>query len=203
MKLTEQQKDALTELVNISFSNAANSLSELTSQRVLLDVPEVSVVQLDQLGNALKEISNEEMAAVNQLFQGEISGDAMLLLDTKSSTMLTDLLTGEEVGTRTIIDNATSEVLVEVGNIILNACLGMFGNLLQVQFSFAVPNLKVSTIEEMLLSFKTMKSKLSYALLISMRFHLKENDIEGYIIVILSVDTMSSFIKKIEELANL
>jgi len=43
VKLTELQTDAVTELINIAFSRAAASLSDLTRDRVDLEVPEVSV----------------------------------------------------------------------------------------------------------------------------------------------------------------
>ena len=37
------------------------------------------------------------------------------------------------------LDASGREVITEVGNIVLNACLGVFGNLLKVQVTFAVP----------------------------------------------------------------
>ena len=42
MTLTVDQKDAVTELVNIAFSRTAAALAELTGNRVELTVPEVS-----------------------------------------------------------------------------------------------------------------------------------------------------------------
>ena len=39
MELTEIQQDALVELLNIGFGRAGASLSQLTGQRVLLEVP--------------------------------------------------------------------------------------------------------------------------------------------------------------------
>ena len=42
MILTTDQKDAVTELVNIAFSRTAAALSDLTGNRVELTVPEVA-----------------------------------------------------------------------------------------------------------------------------------------------------------------
>lgn len=203
MNITEKQKDALTELVNISFSKSANALSELTGQRVHLDVPNVEIYPVEALGEVLSKIIDSEVASVHQLFNGQISGDAMLLVNTDSSLILNDLLVGNEPGTTLEFDNSTREVLVEVGNIILNSCLGMFGNLLQVQFTFSVPQLKVNSISNMMSSLDTGKESIRYALFIYMGFRLKESNIDGYLIVVLGVNSMDYFILKIEELVNL
>lgn len=202
MIITDKQKDALTELVNISFSKAANALSELTGQRVNLDVPRVNIYTIDELAKALNEIVESEFASVHQLFNGRISGDAMLLVNPKSSLLLNDLLLGNPVGTTKDFDNSTREVLVEVGNIILNSCLGMFGNLLKVQFSFSVPQLKINSIAKMMSTLDTGEESIRYALFIYMGFRLKESNIDGYLVVVLGVSSMDYFILKVEELVN-
>lgn len=202
MIISEKQKDALTELVNISFSKSANALSELTGQRVSLDVPRVNIYPVAELSAALGEMVENEFASVHQLFKGKISGDAMLLINTKSSLILTDLLIDQPIGTSKEFDSSTREVLVEVGNIILNSCLGMFGNLLEVQFTFSVPQLKLNSISDMMTSLNTGVETIRYALFIYMGFRLKESNIDGYLVVVLGVNSMDFFIQKIEELVS-
>ena len=43
MQLSTVQHDALVELLNIGFGKAGASLSKLTGQRVVLEVPQVAV----------------------------------------------------------------------------------------------------------------------------------------------------------------
>ena len=52
MQLTEFQQDAVTEIINIAFSRTAASLSELTGNRVELDVPEVATHPIGDLAPA-------------------------------------------------------------------------------------------------------------------------------------------------------
>ena len=59
--------------------------------------------------------------------------------------MLKELLTNEPA-LPLAIDASAREVLTEVGNILLNACLGTFGNMLKVQVSFSVPHLNLDTL---------------------------------------------------------
>ena len=81
MDLTQTQLDALSELINIGFARAANSLSELTGDRVLLDVPQVSIHTIDELRPKLASFVEGEVATVQQIFNGPVSGNALLLLN--------------------------------------------------------------------------------------------------------------------------
>jgi chemotaxis protein CheC len=81
MQLTEQERDAVTELINIAFSRAAASLSQLTSNRVDLEVPEVAVHQTSEITSAVSRFVSGDVATVHQVFSGPVAGDAFLLLN--------------------------------------------------------------------------------------------------------------------------
>ncbi|HKP86746.1 MAG TPA: chemotaxis protein CheC, partial [Blastocatellia bacterium] len=159
MQLTERQNDALSELINIAFSRTAASLSELTGHRVVLEVPKVDIYPVIELSARLSKFLPAELASVHQVFTGSLTGDALLLLSYDGAITLTDLLTEEYVHSRRL-DESAREVLTEVGNILLNACLGMFGNLLQVRISFSVPRLHLETLGEMVKSLVIDKEEL-------------------------------------------
>ena len=129
MILTPEQKDSLTEMVNIAFSRTAAALSELTGNRVELAVPEVSSHPIASLLPALGRFVCGEVATVHQIFGGPVSGDAFLLLDVTGATKLVNLLTDAGAPTGHMGASA-KEVLSDVGNFLLNACLGVFGDLL-------------------------------------------------------------------------
>ena len=88
--------------------------------------------------------------AVNQVFSGPISGNAILLLDREAAMLLNRLLTDRSDTPE--LDGAAREVITEVGNIVLNACLGAFGNLLKVQVTFTVPSLQIESVQKVLRS---------------------------------------------------
>src|SRR5262249_47331281 len=138
MELTELQKDALSELINIAFARTAASLSELTGHRVILDLPKVAIHPINELSATLAAFLPAEATTVHQVLSGPVMGDALLLLNYDGAITLTDLLTDEPVRSEGLNESAR-EVLTEVANIIMHACLGMFGNFLQVNVSFSVP----------------------------------------------------------------
>jgi len=197
MELTSSQKDALTEVINIGYARAAGALSELSGHRIHLEVPKVAVHQVRQIVKMLEEVVQGEVVSVNQVFSGPISGNAILILDLGAALLLNRLLTDTKDSKQ--LDAAGREAVTEVGNILLNACLGVFGNLLQVQVSFTVPGLQVESIQEILSSLTIEETSLQYALMIHTRFHLRTSDVSGYMVIILGITSLERLLHELRK----
>ncbi|MBY0521932.1 MAG: chemotaxis protein CheC [Gemmataceae bacterium] len=201
MELNDLQKDALTELINIAFSRTAASLSELTGNRVELEVPEVSVHPIAELTAALARFVNGEVATVHQVFSGPVAGDALLLLNHAGAVELVALLTGEDAPPRRL-EASAKEVLTEIGNILLNSCMGVFGNVLQVNFSFTVPRLHMEALNGLLKSLVIGKDELRHALLVGAKFRLRGSVVTGCLVLILGVASLDILFQAIETWAE-
>ena len=198
MELTYAQRDALTELINIGYGRAAGALSELTGYRINLEVPRISMHPIEEIGRRLDPLVSGEIASVNQVFSGPIAGNALLLLDERAAIMLSELLTDENVPSG-VFDSGAREIITEVGNILLNALLGVFGNLLQVQVSFAVPRLRIDTIDSLMQSITVREEELRYALMIHTRFHLRASNVTGYLVIILGITSLDRMLTELEK----
>jgi len=197
MELTALQRDAVTELINIGFGRAADSLSRLTGYRVLLDVPSVAIYPMELLQDALANMMTGEIATVHQVFTGPVAGDAVLALDEGAAALLKELLTSEPA-LPLRIDASTQEVVTEVGNVLLNACLGTFGNLLKVHVSFSVPRLTVDTLGQVLDSVTIDRRGLRYALVVHAGLRLRSDTVRSYLIIVLSVSSLDRFVEAID-----
>lgn len=197
MELTTLQQDALVELLNIGFGRAAASLSQLTGHRVLLEVPQVTIYAIDDLAAALEQVIEGDVASVHQLFSGPVSGDALLLLDQSGAAMLKELLTNEPP-LPLAIDASAREVITEVGNILLNACLGTFGNILKVQVTFALPELSLESVGAILETLRVNSEGVRYALVVHAGFNLRDASIRGYLVIVLSVASLDTLIREVE-----
>lgn len=196
MELTYTQKDALTELINIGYGRAAGALSELTGYRINLDVPKVAMHRIEEIAPLLERMIVGEVASVHQVFSGALAGNALLLLDERAALMLTELLTDER--TSGTLDASAREIITEVGNILLNACLGVFGNMLQVHVTFAVPHLQVESIDGVLQSITIREQELTYALMIHTRFQLRASNVTGYLVIILGITSLDRMLAELE-----
>lgn len=197
MILTEQQTDALGEFINIAFSRTASSLSEITGHRVLLDVPQVEIYSIKDVAQNLVRFLPGDVASIHQPFDGAIAGDAFLILNYDGAVRLTGLLADGNVNHATL-DESSREVLTEVGNILLNACLGMFGNVLQVKVSFSVPNLHLESLAELIDSLGKERSGLNYAIVVYTSFHIRESAVKGYLVMVLSLVSLNRLVSEIE-----
>ena len=196
--LTPVQQDALVELLNIGFGRAAASLSQLTGHRVLLDVPTVSLQAIEDVGDALERVVQGHVASVHQIFAGPVGGDALLILDESGASMLKELLTNEPALPLSI-DASAREVITEVGNILLNACLGTFGNLLKVRVSFSVPHLEIANVAAILQSLMVAQQGLRYALIVHAGFRLRSAAVTGYLMIVLSVASLDRLMHAVDE----
>jgi len=196
VELTGAQKDALTELINIGYARAASALSDLTGHRINLEVPHVAIHLIDEITPLLQQVIIGEVASVNQVFGGPIAGNAVLLLDKAAALLLNRLLTDRPKAAE--LDGAAREVITELGNIVLNACLGVFGNLLQVQVKFTVPSLQIESVEDVLKSITVQDRELLYALMIHTRFHLRASDVSGYLVIILGVTSLERLLVELK-----
>lgn len=197
MKLTERQRDALSELINIAFARTGAALSELTGHRVLLNPPAVAVYRTEELRGALAKFVPGDVASIHQVFAGPIAGDALLLLNYAGAVHLTDLLTDENKFSN-YLDESAREVLTEVGNILLNACLGMFGNLLNVHVTFSVPRLHLETLDELIASTTSDKREMHYALVVYTAFQIRDSSVKGFLVIVLSVESLDRLIQEVD-----
>ena len=198
MKLTAVQEDALIDLLNIGFGRAGASLSQLTGHRVVLEVPEVAIYPIEDLTESLERVIRTEVASVHQIFSGPVAGDALLILDQSGASMLKELLT-DEPALPLALDASAREVITEVGNILLNACLGTFGNLLKVQVSFSVPQLTLESVGAILESLRVYQDAVQYALVVHAGFKLRDAEVKGYLVIVLSVASLDRLIRAVED----
>lgn len=191
MRLDEHQLDALRELFNVGMHRAAASLSDLTHQRIVVELPKVWVVPIDQIQEQLKGLVGEELATVHQIFSGPMAGDAVLLLEYEKAALLTRLMTDGQVGGAGRLDQSAREVLAEVGNIVLGACLSAFGDMLKVGVSFSVPRLHVESLAGVLRSLHVDSDELRYAVISGTKFRLSQLEVDGYLIVAVGVTSLT------------
>jgi len=197
VKLTERQSDALSELINIAFARTGAALSELTGHRVLLNPPEVAVYRTEELRPALAKFVPGDVASIHQVFAGPVAGDALLILNYAGAVHLTDLLTDGHQSS-VFLDESAREVLTEVGNILLNACLGMFGNLLNVHVTFSVPRLHLETLDELIQSTTSEKRDMHYALVVYTAFQIRDSSVKGFLVIVLSVASLDRLIQEVD-----
>jgi chemotaxis protein CheC len=198
--LDELELDALSELVNIGVSRAAASLRTMIGQEILLSVPSVQVVTRSQAAQIIGDRDRENLVAVHQAFDGDISGRALLIFPETNSLELVRAVTGGELPLEDIIE-LEQEALAETGNIILNGCLATIANLLQRNLKMSLPEI-VRGAGADLFNMTGVSAEEDVALLLYIDFAVKQRDIRGYIAMLMDLPALISLKRLIGELID-
>jgi len=139
MNLTEQQRDALVELANIGVSRAATQLSQLLNETIKMNVPEVAVVKLDNLGIHFRYL-DEEKVVVYQDMSGCLEGRAHLVFELEECGSLIQLLLGSlSISEDVDLRSYEHEALTELANIVITTCIVTLAGALGDEILLTVP----------------------------------------------------------------
>ena len=195
--LNELQLDALTELVNIGVSRAASSLREMVGSQVHLSVPNVS---LETRAGAIailakREISN--LVAVHQVFEGDITGRALLIFPETKSLELVRAITGGDLPLEDIIE-LEQEALAETGNILLNSCLATIANMLQRSLKMSLPEVLRGNAATFF-SLAPPPEAGDVVMFLYINFAVRDRDISGYIAMIMDLPSLTALTHLLNE----
>jgi len=199
LAFTDLQQDAIVELVNMGMGKAAEALSQIIHDKVHLSVPHVEFVHHQELLDYIKAIDDETPSAIMQKFTGDFSGNAILIFPESSGMSLVRQMLQGMINPDNIQD-LEEEALMEIGNIILNACFGQLGNLLSTDLDGALPNYLRSSPKE-ILNQTEMAAQVTddgQTMLIQVDFSFNDNKTKGFVMFTMNVDSLETFISKVD-----
>ena len=187
--LSELELDALTEVINIGVSRAAVSLRTMVDSEVLLSVPSIAVVSRDQATQIMKERGIDGLVAIRQAFDGDICGRALLIFPEAKSLELVRTVTGGDLALEDLIV-LEHEAVAEIGNIILNACLGTIANMLQRSLKVSLPEVIRGAASDVFSRSGTGTEEAVLFLYID--FSVSQRDIRGYIAFLMDLPALAA-----------
>lgn len=199
--LTSIQKDALTEILNIQIGAAANILSEMVSQKVILSVPELELLGGDTVDFDLlkyQEMSDITDAIATKInFSGQFSGSSAIVIPRdKASSLVNVCLGADESEDTDVLSEEYADVIKEICNIILNSLLGKLGNIMEVKLEYT--SLEVGSSIELLDSHDAQED--SKVLVLYTSFFLTNSQVRGIVLIALSPDSFDMLLDKIDEM---
>src|SRR6266568_4078917 len=120
--LKELQIDALREVANIGAGHAATALSQLTNRKIMISVPQINIVRLEEVPDLLGT-PQDVVAAVLMHMLGDLTGRTLLLFPESVARRVCDMLLRRPVGTTAVFDALEQSCLKEAGNILAGAYL--------------------------------------------------------------------------------
>jgi chemotaxis protein CheC len=188
--LTEIERDALTEIVNIGVGRAARNLGLMIKEPVQLSVPRTELLLRREAAAILASREDVGLVSVGQAFQGVFSGQALLIFPETNSLELVRAVVGDGMALDEIID-LEQEALAEIGNVILNGCLVVVANMLRLGLTMSLPRVSRGSGES-ILAAEGHAAAEEPVLFLRIDFKVSARDVEGYIALLMDLPSLSS-----------
>jgi chemotaxis protein CheC len=189
ISLSELERDALTELVNIGVGRAATSLRKMVGKHILLSVPALEVVTLAAASRLLVERETDKLVAIRQEFSGFFSGRALLIFPESNSLDLVRAVVSGELSAAELVE-LERDALAETGNIILNGCLGSMANMLHQPLIMSLPEVLYGDGNDLFHTDHDAGNGM--VLFLYINFVIQERNIRGYIAMTMDLPSMVS-----------
>lgn len=191
--LDELELDALAELVNLGVNRAAVSLRAMAGEEVVLTVPAISTVTPHQASEMIGGARIGQLVAVEQHFDGDISGRALLIFPEANSLELVRAVLPHEVPADEL-QNIAPEALCETGNVFLQACLGAIANMLHRTLGLSTPHLIRGRASDLF-----PRSATGVVLFIYINFSLRGRRVRGYFALLMDLPSMTTLKDLVDE----
>ncbi len=195
---SELEIDALQEVMNISFGNAAADLAEVIDIFVNLNVPNIKIIKIPELTDYINsEIKDFDICSiVEQNYHGDLNGLAFLIFPFGIEKEFISYFQDKEIKKFESDDlvELEKEVLMEVGNILIGACIGKIVELLNNRVAYLPPRTIIGgNFQELFLRGRFHNNDV--AITMKTYFSFEDRAVTGYLFLINSMDSLP-YLKK-------
>lgn len=199
--------DILKELFNISVGKASSILSEIIDRKIILNVPDVEIVNMEKNESDLDDCIPKNLDGIFMVssisFEQELQGKANLIFSAEKMRTFINLCLNNDEEDNCYDMNFSDvdfDVIKEIGNIVLNSVVGEVGNLLDLRLTYTLPEVKIFNRVDFV---KDIDSKeYMQILILHITFLIDNSKIEGAILMRLTLKSLTEIMTKIEKLED-
>jgi chemotaxis protein CheC len=200
LDLSPAEHDAMLEVFNVAIGAAADIMSQMVHDEVTLNVPSFDFVERDEMLRQERDAATQPVCAVTQRVGGIFDSEAMLMFKEDKAFAVIKAILGEEAGESisvTDFSETQEEVMTEIGNIVLNACVAAIANMFGAEFDIAPPRYRVGTLGDVL---GRATSESNVVLLLVINFGLQHQEIGGRLAFMMDIPAMEEFRRRVQAL---
>ncbi len=195
--LTEDQRDALQELMNIAMGQAAERLALLTNTMVTLSVPFIHPLIREQNNLLIPDhLRRSFMIVTRQSFLGELRGEVFVCFGSMGADELAEML-GYKGGGLAQQD----ELMLDVTNILTGACISGLARQVATQVSYDAPSILVHRERtENVLDDLNLNEHL--AMVLEIRFEVQAHQFSCDLLICITERTAGVVVRAIDRLLD-
>ena len=184
--ITTEETDTLQEIMNIAFGRAASDLAEYIDIFVILSPPQIKVLQAfdlpSYLNNEIKDY--DKVSVVEQNFWGKFKGNAFLVFPSGTGKRMISLFDSENK----FFDSEPThelekETFLEIGNILIGACIGKIAELLGDVTTYSPPRVVVENSLRGVV-YDNLSDPDNLAIVLRTVFEFNDKNVSGYMFIL-------------------
>jgi chemotaxis protein CheC len=195
-QLTDIQHDALVEIFNIGVGQAASAMSQIVNEEVKMSVPLITFQSRADVAKMLGSAEQRRICAITQFYEGTFNTEAILMFPEEKSLEIVRLMVGDTI-TMDELTEMEQEAMSEIGNIILNSCMGALADVAGKELHGSLPVYHVGTGDEILQTSGNPWDGLVLTLKID--FFIERHQINGYVAFLLDLSALADLRHYIDE----
>lgn len=195
--LGELHMDALRETANIGAGHAATALSRLTGRRVMVSVPEVSILPLEKVGGMLGD-PGDVVSAVIVKVEGDMQGRTLQVFEgTTAAKLVSYLLNMRAPDFPSGFGDLERSAVKEIGNVIVGAYLNALAAFTGMSISMSVPAFAIDMAAAILMtSYLNFGSEEDFVLSIGTGLNVDgEEDLSAHFLLIPDEDSLNRILR--------
>jgi chemotaxis protein CheC len=158
--LNNRQREAIEEVFNIGLGRAAMTLGKVAQQEIMLSAANIhlSNINTGQTLDTIKKSANGNWVSVSQVVVGDIDAVAMVIFSDMKALQIISKLVGQrdqEIG-----QEYEPEMMTELANIILNACISAMSNMMNLSLESYLPVHHIGDAESVMLDSAVLPMKI-------------------------------------------
>lgn len=194
-QLNELQHDALIEIFNLGVGQAAAAMSRIVGEEVTMSVPMISFQSRAEVAKTLGSGESRRICAITQQFHGAFNTEAFLMFPEEKSLEIVRLMVGQSLSLEELSE-MEQEAMSEIGNIILNCCMGAFANASGKELQGSLPTYHVGTGDDILGT--SGKEWDGVVLTLKIDFNIERHRIYGYVAFLLDMPALNDLQRYID-----
>jgi chemotaxis protein CheC len=192
--LAEEQRDALQEIANIGMGRAGASIARIFNEFVELSIPRILTPSGAEIPETIaRMVGGEPVSAVRQGFHGQLRGEVVVLYDHRGCNELAELFGYEP----DLDDCSEKELLLDVTNTLVGACLGGVAEQLKLTIGFSAPSLLGQHASAVQL-FRSENLIVEKALFVEVNFKLEQRSFACHLIILMPNEEIAGIVRAVD-----
>ena len=148
-QITELERDIIKEILNIGLARAADSFAAIAKDRVLLKVPDITLIEVKELLNLVAKYEDTHIIIQSDV-KGEFNGATLMLFSDDHVVRLSEICLSMLEVQKGELSVMQESLLLEISNIITGALVTQLANILKANIYGSPPKAPKSHIADSL-----------------------------------------------------